>query len=605
MNSANMPNGDLVTFSIKINGSALKDTASITSVVIHKELNTISKAVISIMDGDAANGTFEQSSSSNFTPGNKVTIKAGYDSDDRIVFEGIITNQNLKVHQGAGAILEVICQDMAVKMSVGKKTQVFSNIKDSKLINSLINNYSGLSSAIQSTDNKSNKQVQYNMTDWDYMISRAYANGMLVTTLNNKVSVFKPDSDTKSVYTINYGVNLLSFYGDINAVSQFGKVNARSWNYDLQNIANVTSLNDTSGPGNLSSKKLSEVVGLSEYQLQTTAPIESSELSNWAKSEMTWSEFSKICGELEIIGTHIIDPGKYITLHGLGDRFNGDHFVSGVTHTLSEGNWISKITIGISSEQLGNSYMLGSHSNAESLSRVQGLYNGKVKKMYQDPENQYRILVEIPLFGNSDEALWARLSSFYATSGAGAFFLPEIGDEVIVGFLDEDPRFPVILGSVYSSEKNKPYESLNPLENNPRKAIVSKSGIHMEFDDEKKQVSIMTPSKNQIILSDEDKSISIKDQNSNSIVMSEEGILIKSSKNIAFESDQIISLKGVMGVKSETENCNIMVEAESIKMNAENQFRVDSIDLSLIGEGQAYLASSAETRIQGGKVMIN
>lgn len=598
MGSTNIPTGGLVTFSVKINGSSIEDTTQVFSIEVEKEINKISRATITIKDGDAADGSFKQSSSSTFVPGNKVTIEAGYDSTNKTIFEGIITNQNIRINKGIGPVLEVLCRDAAIKMTVGKETEVFSKMKDSDIMSSLINNYSGITSDVAPTQNKWSRLVQYYTTDWDFLISRAQKNGMLVTAINNKVSVFKPDFDTSPICKIEYGNNLLSFNGDLNSINQISEITASSWDFKTQKIIQSNAPNNTSGPGNLSSKKLSDVVGLSEYKLQTTAPIEVPDLSVWARSVMTWSEFSKINGEAEFQGTNSVDPGKYITLGGLGDRFNGDHFVSGVTHTLEDGNWITRVNVGLNEEYLTNVSDAGTNSNADLISGIHGLFNGKVIKMYEDPDNQYRILVDVPLFNNSEEGVWARLSTFYATSGAGAFFMPEVGDEVIVGFLNQDPRYPVILGSVYSSTNNRPSSNLNPSEKNPKKAFVSKSGIQIEFDDENKVLSIMTPSNNQIVMSDEDKTISIKDQNSNSITMSESGITMKSPKSINIEATEKLTLKGNTGVVIESLAGDISEQALNIKHKA-------NMSYSAQGSAQAELKGGAQTSIKGAMVMIN
>ena len=91
---------------------------------------------------------------------------------------------------------------------------------------------------------------------------------------------------------------------------------------------------------NITSKKLSDVVGLSDYDLMTTAPLESGSLTDWANAQLVKSEYAKIQGELKIQGTNLPLPGTYITLGGLGERINGDHIVGGIKHDISEGDWI-------------------------------------------------------------------------------------------------------------------------------------------------------------------------------------------------------------------------------------------------------------------------
>ncbi len=99
---------------------------------------------------------------------------------------------------------------------------------------------------------------------------------------------------------------------------------------------------------------------------------------------------------------------------------------------------------------------------------VRGLINGTVKKMYDDPLGQFRVLVDVPMFNNYGEGIWARLANFYSTSGAGAFFMPEVGDEVVVGFLNEDPCSPVIL------ESNRLIRVWHPMKKTPKRQLFQK-----------------------------------------------------------------------------------------------------------------------------------
>jgi len=230
------------------------------------------------------------------------------------------------------------------------------------------------------------------------------------------------------------------------------------------------------------------------------------------------------------------------------------------------------------------------------LPGIEGIYNGTVKKIYEDPDNQFRVLVDLPLI-EKGEGVWARLSNFYATAGAGAFFMPEVGDEVIVGFLNQDPRFSVILGSLYSS-KNKPFSGLEPNEKNSIKAIVSKSGIYIQFDDEKKVLTIETPNKNTVELSDEDKQISLKDQNGNSIVLSESGIEIKSSKNISISADENVTVKGTKGVSIESSPGDVSVSGMNVSIKADTQ-------LSAEGSATAEFKGGAQASLKAAMVMIN
>ncbi|HWY39140.1 MAG TPA: type VI secretion system tip protein VgrG [Bacteroidia bacterium] len=596
--SGNTTIGGIATFSVKVAGSVVPDELSVLSVHIEKRVNRISTAKIVILDGQADTGKFDASSSATFVPGAEVTIEAGYDSKNELIFKGVITRQSIRVDEIVGSALEVECRDASVKMIVGRKSLTFSKKKDSDIISSIIGTYSDLSSDVTATTTVWPEQVQYYVTDWDFILARAEANGLIVTTLNNKVSVIKPNANTSPALTVKFGDNLLEFNGDLNAITQLGSVKASTWDYKTQSVSSGQASNDLAGPGNISSKKLSEVIGLSDYQLQTTAPLESADLTNWSKAQLIKSEYSKIQGTAKFLGNNLPDPAKYITLQGLGDRFNGNHFISGVVHDLSDGNWITEASVGLSPIWFTEEPDVMSPSASGLLPGARGLFNGTVKKMYEDPDSQYRILVNVPLFDQNGEGIWARLSNFYSTNGAGAFFLPEVGDEVVLGFLNEDPRYPVILGSMYSSSKLKPQQDLSPNQKNSIKAIYSKSGIYISFDDENKVFTVATPDKNTIIISDKDKQITIKDENQNSIVMSKDGITIKSAKNINLEADQNISLKGTQGIKIQSSGGDVDVSGINIKETAESQYSAEGSQMAKINSGM-------ELTLKSAMIMIN
>lgn len=588
--------GSLISYGIKIKGSAIDDTIQVHAIHVEQSINRISTAMITILDGSPSKEKFPVSASDTFVPGNAVTIEAGYNNTNSVLFTGIITKQSVRVHNSTGPMLLIECKDEAIKMTVGRKSSAYSKKKDSDVISTLIGN-SSLSSDVTATTVVIPELVQYYTTDWDFMLARAEVNSMIVSTLNGKVSVFDPTSDTSSVTTLTYGDNLYDINADLNSVSQLAQVKASAWDYQNQKLITAEASNSLAGPGNISSKTLSDVVGLSTFELQTTAAETTDELTSWAKAQMLKSELSKITGDLRMQGCTTITPGKYVTIDGVGARFDGDHFVSAARHDIIDGNWFTELNIGLDSNWFIQEHEVEAPPAAGLLPGIQGLFTGVVQKIDSDPDSEYRIQVEVALFNDNGEGLWARLSNFYSTSGQGVFFLPEVGDEVILGFLNEDPRYPVILGSLYS-QKNKPYSDFTPNEKNSIKGIVSKSELRVMFDDENKVLTLITPNKNTIELSDKDKQISIKDENSNSIVMSSSGIEIKSPKDITISATQAVSVKGSTGVSVEASGGDVSVKGINVKEEASAQY-------SAKGGATAQVEGSATLTLKGGMVMIN
>lgn len=60
---------------------------------------------------------------------------------------------------------------------------------------------------------------------------------------------------------------------------------------------------------------------------------------------------------------------------------------------------------------------------------------------------------------NEKSTCWVRVSQPWAGKGWGGYFIPRIGQEVIVDFLNGDPDRPIIIGRVYNDDQPKPFDS--------------------------------------------------------------------------------------------------------------------------------------------------
>jgi uncharacterized protein involved in type VI secretion and phage assembly len=159
-----------------------------------------------------------------------------------------------------------------------------------------------------------------------------------------------------------------------------------------------------------------------------------------------------------------------------------------------------------------------------------------------DPDGEDRIMVRIPVIHKDDEGIWCRISTLDAGKNRGTFFRPEIEDEVIVGFINNDPRHGIVLGMVNSSAKPTP---VSAADDNHEKGYVSRSEMKMIFNDDKKSFSLETPAGNKFLITEEDKKIHFEDQHGNKITMNEDGIKIESIKDIILEAKYDIKAKGV------------------------------------------------------------
>lgn len=592
-----------VSVKILIEGTSIKEGYDVKEIRVFKGVNRISSAIVKLVDGSAAKETFSISEGDEFIPGKTIEVQVGFGLKTNTIFKGIVTGQRLRATGHKGGMLTVACRDQVAKMTVGSNSQAFTQMTDSDILSKLIADH-GLSAEVGSTSETYPQVVQYDSTDWEFLLSRAEVNGMVVIADGEKVSVKAP-TVSGSVDTFTYGDNLIEFDTQLDARTQLGEVSAFAWDYQSQSAIEA-SASDPTVPdlGNLSGEVLSKVVGPSNFFLQTSGPLNNEELKGWADARLLKSRLAKVRGEVKVFGNSDLVPDCLVSLAGLGKRFNGEVYVSEISHEISDGNWWTNIVLGLDPKWYAKEVDISAPPAAGLLPGTRGLQNAVVKKINEDPLGETRIQVEVPMFKttSSDGLIWARWTQPYATAGAGQFFMPEIDDEVVLGFLNQDPRYPVILGSLYSSGRPPAYE---PTEGDPIKAIVTQSQLKIEFNDEKKIMTLATPGGQQIVLSDEDNSITMTDSNGNNVTMNSDGISLQSPANVDIKADGQVSISGTGGVSINT--------AAEATVSADASLSISGLEVSISGEtsfsasggADASVSAGGELSLTGAMIMIN
>lgn len=575
---------DYTSFEVIVNGNRVNDPAyNLRTVSIVKEANQIPYARIQYLDGDVSDEKFAVSDAADFIPGNKIELKAGRDGKQVSVFKGVIVKHAIRASENGNACLHLDCRDEAVSLTLGRKNKYFREITDSDAIQQVL---AGKAGSLETTSIQHKELVQYYCTDWDFVLSRAEMNSCLLLVQDGKVNMVKPKLEGSPKLTLVYGATIEEFEAEIDARTQWQEVSASAWSYKDQAVKqNATSAVPFSEAGNLSGSNLAKVVSPAKLELRHSGLISEPELKAWTDSVMLKSRMAKIRGRAKIKGSPDTKPGDTVELKGLGARFNGLVYVSGVRHEYVDGIWSTQIQFGISPEWFHHKPELIETPAAGMMPAVHGLQIGVVVQLENDPDGEDRIQVKMPMTDNNDKGTWARMASLDAGNDRGYFFRPEIGDEVIVGFVNDDPRFAVVLGMLHSSSKPAPVQAKDT---NHIKGLVTRSKMKTMFDDENKVMRMETPAGNFVELSEKDKAITIQDQHGNMIKMESDGITIKSPKDIKMEATGSFSLKA--GTDMKIEGLNVTGKASA------------SMELS---SSKAKIAASAMLELTGGMVKIN
>ena len=218
-----------------------------------------------------------------------------------------------------------------------------------------------------------------------------------------------------------------------------------------------------------------------------------------------------------------------------------------------------------------------------------------IVKDNNDPDKLGRIRVKFFWQEENMMSPWLRHVNVYCGQERGFYFIPEVGDEVLIGFEGGNAEKPFVIGSMYHG-KNKPKDTF-PEKDNSFKGIITKSNLRIEFDDKKKITTIETPAGNKAVLSDDGKSILLQDQNQNKVEMSKDGIALNSPKDIKIESKGAIILDSLKEVK--------ISSGADVKVNGSNVNLEARVGMTAKGMATAELSASGQTTIKGAMVMIN
>ncbi|MBB6250764.1 type VI secretion system tip protein VgrG [Nitrospirillum iridis] len=590
--------GALATFTITANGSAIDSSWQVVSVDVWTGVNKLPKARLVLYDGSAAAEDFPIADSTALIPGATLSITLGYDGQETRVFSGVVYRQGLEVTMNGPSRLVVEATDLAMKMTLARRNAIYENVTDSQLISSLISN-AGLTPAVTATTTTQESLVQYYCSDWDLMVVRAQLNGMVVIADGDTVTVAPPDTSQSPSLTVTFGDSLMDFDGTMDAATQYtpSAIQSFAWDPATQALAKSGQASaSVSEPGNISSDQLAKVFNITQFPQQTGGTLPTADLTTWSSADLLKSKLAKLRGTATFLGSTLAKTGGVVTMAGLGGRFNGDYYVSDVHHAVTDGLWRTTLGLGLSPDWFtAVTPDIPAPGASGQLPPVSNLQTGLVQKVAQDPDGEFRVYVQLPLLqAGGSLGVWARLGSFYAYNAIGAVFYPEVGEEVVVAFMNDDPRFPVIVGSLYS-KKNPP--PITPDAENNQKTIVTRSKLRIDFFEDKKAVEISTPGGQKVRLDDDAKTVTVADLNGNTITMAAAGVTVDSAAKLTLNAkgDIAISAQGNLSLKS---NATVSVEGLQIKQSASSTF-------SAQGSGEAKLVSSGMLTIQGSLVKIN
>lgn len=189
-----------------------------------------------------------------------------------------------------------------------------------------------------------------------------------------------------------------------------------------------------------------------------------------------------------------------------------------------------------------------SETSHEASGLVAGVAQGTVSNN-KDPEGLARVKLRLPWRGENFETDWVRIATPMGGAGRGVYFVPEVGDEVLVAFDRDDIRYPYVIGALWSRTDAPPEKNGN--QKNDIRTIRSRKGHILQFDDgEQGSILIQLSDGKKIridsagILIDDGKNKVTLDANAGSVTIEAMQSLSLKAPQITVEASASLDLKG-------------------------------------------------------------
>ncbi len=257
------------------------------------------------------------------------------------------------------------------------------------------------------------------------------------------------------------------------------------------------------------------------------------------------------------------------------------------------------------------------HSPQQQRNKIYGVVVGIVRDI-KDPQNLGRVKVDFPWLGESSEAVaissdedrahsyWARIATLMAGKERGSFFIPEVGDEVLVAFEHGELDRPYILGMLWNAD-DPPPQQMDAEGQNDVRAIQSRSGHQIILNDSEDSPSIQIIDQtgdNSIIIDSANNAMAIKVNGDLSVEVAG-NISIKTQGKLEIEAAQDVSVKTDANLKAEaTGNCDIEATGPA-KLKSSAKLEIDGTGQAELKAATVSVNGSAMTEVKGGLVKIN
>jgi uncharacterized protein involved in type VI secretion and phage assembly len=516
-----------------------------------------------------------------------------------------------------GTFTEVRGYDKAHRLFRGRRVAAYPNMTIADIIRK-VTQRAGLQ--LGDIDNvagfggQQNTQIsQDNVSDWEFLSRLAAAVGAQVSVVDGKLN-FKlpappasaPDTSAKATadpLVLEAHRTLVSLRASITAAEQVPQVEVHGWDFENKRAVSATAKPTIAGTQIQGTDPVAFANTFGSPNFVAADVPYRAQAEVQAGADALAAQLGGACAEIEGVakGNPKLRAGTPVTLTNVGDAFAGKYTLTGTRHLFNDQvGYTTAFTV--SGRQERSLYGLaagGRGGGTGGANRIGELVVGIVSDV-KDPLKMGRVRLTFPWLASDFTSGWARVVQTGGGPNRGFYVLPEVGDEVLVGFELGDFDSPYVIGGLWNGKDKPPTLSTDAIDANSgeiaARAIVTRKGHKLEFVED-----------NGITLTSGDGSVvvTLDAKNQNIQITSGRTIQVKANNGISFDAGTgTLEFKGQKLSLTSTTDYELHANGQ-LKLTGSAGVSVEGPTVSIAGQAETKVTSNGALTIRGSIVNIN
>ena len=539
----------------------------------------------------------------------RLLARTGADTAPRPLLEGAVTALEVELDE-TGTFTVIRGLDESHRLLRGRRVAGYQNMTLSDICGRIAQRAGLKPGNVDVAGPVIEHIAQPNVTDWEFVRGLAEEAGAQAYVRDGRLHITRPveasgapDSSARAdrdPLVLELGTNLLRCRAGVSAAEQVSEVEVRGWDIGAKEplVGRAPAGKSATLELGVTAAEVTAPFGDARYVVTDAAYGTQAQVDQAAKAlaERIAGSFAEL--EAVIRGNPEVTAGSAIALNAVGAPFEGRYTVTSSRHVFDAvrgyETWIT-----VSGQQERSLFGLTGASGASGGGpRWAGLVSGTVTDT-QDPEGSGRVKVRFPWLSDEYASDWARTAQSGGTGG-GEAFIPEVGDEVLVGFEQGHLDRPYVLAGLYNG-KDRPGggggggsgpeagggDLVDPTTGAVnRRAFASKSGNRLELLD-----AANGPQGVRLRTGDGKLTIDL-DRRGTAVVINSDG-------SVTIEAKERVSVTAAKGVALDAGHGELTLTGDSVTLTSRNGVALNG------GNGKVDLSTEGTVEVHGGQVTLD